>query len=31
MTDNAWSYTRNSSLRRLLADRGIKHLRVSDP
>lgn len=28
MTDNAWSYTRNSSLRQLLADRRIKHLRT---
>ena len=26
MTDNAWSYTKNSSLRDLLAQRGIRHL-----
>jgi transposase InsO family protein len=26
MTDNAWSYTHNRSLRELLADRAIKHL-----
>jgi transposase InsO family protein len=28
MTDNAWSYTHNRSLRDLLADREIKHLRT---
>jgi transposase InsO family protein len=28
MTDNGWSYTRNSSLRKLLVDREIKHLRT---
>ena len=28
MTDNAWSYTHNRSLRDLLATRGIKHLRT---
>ena len=28
MTDNAWSYTRNRSLRELLAAREIKHLRT---
>jgi transposase InsO family protein len=28
MTDNAWSYTHNISLRQLLADREIKHLRT---
>jgi transposase InsO family protein len=28
MTDNAWSYTHNQSLRDLLADRDIKHLRT---
>jgi len=28
MTDNHWSYTRNRSLRELLAARGIKHLRT---
>jgi transposase InsO family protein len=28
MTDNAWSYTRNRSLRELLAGRAIKHLRT---
>jgi transposase InsO family protein len=28
MTDNAWSYTRNRSLRELLAERGIRHLRT---
>ena len=26
MTDNAWSYTKNRSLRQLLARRGIHHL-----
>ena len=26
MSDNAWSYTRNRSLRELLARRGIRHL-----
>ena len=28
MTDNAWSYTHNTSLRELLLDRDIKHLRT---
>ena len=28
MTDNAWSYTLNRSLRELLSDRGIKHVRT---
>ena len=28
MTDNAWSYTHNTSLRQLLIDREIKHLRT---
>ena len=28
MTDNAWSYTRNQSLARLLHERGIRHLRI---
>jgi transposase InsO family protein len=28
LTDNAWSYTHNRSLRELLAERGIKHLRT---
>ena len=28
MTDNAWSYTRNRSLRQLLAQQGIRHLRT---
>jgi transposase InsO family protein len=28
MTDNAWSYTHNASLRTVLTDRGIKHLRT---
>ncbi len=28
MTDNAWTYTKNSSLRTLLGDRGISHLRT---
>jgi transposase InsO family protein len=28
MTDNAWSYTLNRSLRQLLAERGVKHLRT---
>ena len=28
MTDNAWSYTLNRSLRELLAERGIRHLRT---
>jgi transposase InsO family protein len=28
MTDNAWSYTRNRSLRELLAKREVKHLRT---
>jgi transposase InsO family protein len=28
MTDNAWSYTHNNSLRQLLADHEIKHLRT---
>jgi transposase InsO family protein len=28
MTDNAWSYTLNGSLRELLAARGIKHIRT---
>jgi len=28
MTDNAWSYVRNRSLRELLADRRIKHLKT---
>jgi len=28
MTDNHWSYTRNRSLRELLHERGIKHLRT---
>jgi transposase InsO family protein len=28
MTDNAWSYVRNRSLRQLLAARGIKHLTI---
>jgi transposase InsO family protein len=28
MTDNAWSYTLNRSLRELLAERGVKHVRT---
>lgn len=28
MTDNAWSYTHNNSLRQLLIDHEIKHLRT---
>jgi len=28
MTDNAWSYTRNRSLRELLVSRGIRHRRT---
>jgi transposase InsO family protein len=28
MSDNAWSYTKNRSLRELLADRGIRHLTI---
>ncbi len=28
MTDNAWSYTRNRSLRELLARNGIRHLKT---
>lgn len=28
MTDNAWAYTQNRSLAQLLADRGIRHLRI---
>ncbi len=28
MTDNAWSYTKNRSLRELLERRGIRHLRT---
>jgi transposase InsO family protein len=28
MTDNHWSYTRNRSLRELLAERGIRHLKT---
>jgi len=28
MTDNAWAYTRNRSLARLLAQHGIRHLRI---
>jgi transposase InsO family protein len=28
MTDNAWSYTRNRSLRELLASNGIRHRRT---
>jgi transposase InsO family protein len=28
MTDNAWNYTHNTSLRQLLADHEIKHLRT---
>jgi transposase InsO family protein len=28
MTDNAWGYTRNRSLRELLASREIKHIRT---
>jgi transposase InsO family protein len=28
MSDNAWSYTRNRSLRELLSDRQIRHLRT---
>jgi integrase-like protein len=31
MTDNAFSYVRNRSLRELLADRGIKHIRTQAP
>jgi transposase InsO family protein len=30
MTDNAWAYTQNRSLRELLARRGIRHLRTRD-
>jgi transposase InsO family protein len=28
MSDNAWAYTRNRSLAAMLADHGIKHLRI---
>jgi transposase InsO family protein len=28
MSDNAWTYTRNKALARLLADRGIRHLLI---
>jgi transposase InsO family protein len=28
MTDNAWAYTKNASLRRLLDEHGIRHIRI---